>query len=193
MDDLDLTEKTPRAFEDDPSQPPPLPRTRAARGSAILSPPPIPQRARRAATLPPPLPTGARRISAVQQVPIVTQTPMLSTTIAPSKLIPFLPQVEPIPMATPLPALPKPELLFEDDKHIARSPITPASMDAVDVDMGSDTDDDPSQVLSDRSMAVEYTSPVGGRRNTGAYIAGALAAAFAIGGVFIYLMGRGAN
>lgn len=184
MDDLDLTEKTPRAYDDDhDDQLKALPRARAARGSTILSPPPIPARTRRAATLPPPLPTGARRSSAQHAVP-----PMFTANIAPSKLIPFLPPPEPpvdptptmprasVPPASLVPPVPRPPT-HDEEPHVARAPL--GSFD-IDVD------------LPEPSKQIEYTAPVA-RRSLGAYIAAGLGAAFVVGVLAIYFTGKKAE
>ena len=182
MDDLDLTEKTPRAFDDDDHDDhlKALPRARAARGSTILAPPPIPSRARRAATLPPPLPTGARRSSAQHAVP-----PMFTTNIAPSKLIPFLPPAEPavepprtmprasIPPASLVPPVPRPPT-HDEEPHVARAPL-----DSFDIDVD----------MPEPSKPIEYTAPVA-RRGVGTYIAAGLGAAFVVGVLVIYFAGK---
>ncbi len=91
MDELDLTEKTPRTFDEDDlhdevSHLAALTPARTARGTKSNT--AMPARARRSSTAPPPIPPGSRRAATVR--------PNLGTTTAPpSKLIPFLPPPEP--------------------------------------------------------------------------------------------------
>src|SRR5579862_6162356 len=86
MDELlDLTEKTPHAYDTGPfglvdgpitipipkfaAQMPPLSPGRAAHGTRTriaVTPPPIPERARRTTAAPPPIPTAALRTPAVE-------------------------------------------------------------------------------------------------------------------------------
>nr|MBA3460559.1 hypothetical protein [Deltaproteobacteria bacterium] len=172
----------PRAFDDEDhdDQLKALPRERAARGSTILSPPPIPARARRATTLPPPLPSGARRISAQHAVPSA-----FTTNIAPSKLIPFLPPPEPpvepprtmprasAPPASMVPPVPRAPT-HDEEPHVARAPL-----DSFDIDVD----------MPEPSKPIEYTAPVP-RRGVGVYIAAGLGAAFVVGVLLIYFTGK---
>ncbi len=152
MDDLEFTEKTPRAFAEDddipihvgpPQRRPDLPRlstSRAARGTRTsIVPPPIPTGTRRAATLPPPIPMTTRRAATVKPPLFAT------TTSSPAKLVSFLPPadppglvpgsypvVEPAPAPEPAPVPPSPVVVAEtattpaigdDERHVTAPPV----------------------------------------------------------------------
>src|SRR3954470_21062627 len=153
MDDPDLTEKIPRDLDSEDSDPgnddvpitvtpprraseiPPLPPTRAARGTRTSITVPPPHGNRRRATLPPPIPSAARGSTASIPVPPVPNpAPQLFTTAnsAPSKLIPFLPPADdapitaaapvpppPVAVRAPAPPPPLPRAIRADEEHAA--------------------------------------------------------------------------
>lgn len=92
MDELDLTEKTPRTFDEDDlrdevSHLAALTPPRTARGTKSNTALPA-ARARRSSTAPPPIPPQSRRAATVK--PLIG-----NTTVPPAKLISFLPPPEP--------------------------------------------------------------------------------------------------
>lgn len=201
MDDLDVTEKTPRAFdgEDDipihvgpPQSTPDLPRlsaSRAARGTRTsIVPPPIPTGTRRAVTLPPPIPATARRAATVK--PLLFGT----SAILPSKLVSFLPPADPpapmpgsYPVVAPEPepapppppvvvAAPAPPPIHGDERQITAPPV---------IDWDPPTDDDPPAEETDsRSFA-----PVRSPRNVAAITGITVGVMFA--GVLLWIGLRG--
>lgn len=210
MDELDLTERTPRAFEDDHpaynAEPPPLPRARAPRSSAIMAaPPPIPG-ARRKATLPPPVPSAARRGSGtliVPPLPVPAQTVSLPAprrsavmraasepNLAPAKLVSFLPPPEALPERMPermperTPTMPRPALI-EEEPHVARSPLPSFDID-IDTDDESETDDDPIEP----PRPLELTTAAPKKSNTGMWIGAGVGASLVAGVLAVTLIGR---
>ena len=199
MDELDLTEKTPRAFDDDhPARhtavPPPLPRARAPRASGIMTP--------RKATLPPPLPAAARRGSGtliVPPLPPPAQTISLVPTshrsavlrgpaepdLAPAKLVPFQPAPEPMPERTP--TMPRPAIV-DEEPHVARAPLPVVDVDIdIDTDDATDTDDDP---LAEPPRPLDYTTAAPRKSNTGMWIGAGVGASLVAGVLAVTLIGR---
>lgn len=191
MDELDLTEKTPRAFDDDHPAPPPLPlpRARAPRASSTMAAPPIPgARGGRKATLPPPLPAAARRGSGTLIVPPLP-APAQTISLAPAKLVSFLPPPDPMPERTPTMPRPRP-MIVDEEPHIARAPLPSVDID-IDIDSHSDTDthddDDP---LADPPRPLELTTAAPKKRNTGMWIGAGVGASLVAGVLAVTLIGR---